>query len=102
MMRVDQRVWTAEEGWRGTVEGGVGPDAQLVLLFGARAWLQEPSAFQQVRAAHPRAVILGCSTAGEICGTQVRDGSMVATAVAFEHTRVQLAQTHVEGMEHSH
>lgn len=31
---------------------------------------------------------MGCSTAGEICGTQVTDDSLIATAVHFEHTRL--------------
>ena len=37
---------------------------------------------------YPRAHLLGCSTAGEICGTQVTDDSLIATAVHFEHTRL--------------
>jgi hypothetical protein len=33
--------------------------------------------------------MLGCSTAGEIAGTQVFDDSLVATAIAFESTRIE-------------
>lgn len=100
-MKVDQKSWTAAEGWRDTVDGGVGPGAQLVLLFGARARLQEPAAFQQVRSWYPAAIIVGCSTSGEICGTEVRDDSLVATALCFERTTVQVAHAHVDDMEQS-
>jgi hypothetical protein len=101
-MKVAQKVWTAAEQWLETVSKGAGAGAQCVLMFGARARLENPAAFQQVRAWYPEATILGCSTAGEISGTQVRDDSLVVTALEFEHTRVQLAQTRVDGMEQSH
>jgi hypothetical protein len=36
-------------------------------------------------------LLVGCSTAGEICGTSVRDDSVVSTAIHFEHTAVRAA-----------
>ena len=36
--------------------------------------------------------MLGCSTAGEIAGTQVFDDSLVTTAIAFESTRIEGAR----------
>jgi hypothetical protein len=101
-MKVDQKTWTAVEGWRETVTGGAGPGTQLVLLFGATARMREPEAFRQVRAWYPEALLVGCSTAGEICGTAVCDDTLVATAVRFERTRVHLAQAQVDSMEESH
>lgn len=100
-MKVDQKAWTAASGWREIVVQGVHSAAQLVLLFGARARMQDPEAFQQVRAWYPEATIVGCSTAGEICGTEVRDHSLVATAIQFEHTHVQLARARVDSTEQS-
>jgi hypothetical protein len=47
---------------------------------------------EQIRKFYPAAHILGCSTAGEICGAQVSDDSLVATAIHFEHTQVRSAQ----------
>ncbi|WP_224249442.1 FIST signal transduction protein [Hyalangium gracile] len=100
-MKVDQKAWTLEDGWRDTARGGAGAGARLVLLFGARARLLEAEPLRQLRSWYPEALIVGCSTAGEICGTVVRDDSLVATAVAFEHTRLQLVRSHVEVMEQS-
>ncbi|EAU62151.1 FIST signal transduction protein [Stigmatella aurantiaca] len=101
-MKVAQRVWTEANGWQDTAQRGPGTGAHLVLLFGARAHLQDPAIFRQVRAESPEALIVGCSTAGEICGTEVHDHSVVATAVGFEHTRVHLAQAHLAAPEQSH
>jgi hypothetical protein len=69
---------------------GLPEDTDLLLVFGARALLAVRRAvFPALRARLSRcAVIAGCSTAGEICGTEVLDGSIVLTAVSFAATRV--------------
>ena len=100
-MKVDQRAWTAERGWYPTVDGGAGSGAQLVLLFGATARMREREPFEQLRAWYPGAMIVGCSTAGEILGTEVRDDSLVATALGFEHTVLHMAHSQVDDMEQS-
>jgi hypothetical protein len=67
------------------------PAAQLVLVFGATAALRDPVAVESIRSGYPAAHILGCSTAGEICGDEVSDDSLVSTAIHFEHTQVRTA-----------
>jgi hypothetical protein len=74
----------------------LGRSAQLVLVFGATAALQEPPLVESIRKFYPAAHLLGCSTAGEICGAQVFDDSVVATAIHFEHTQVRAAQVSLD------
>jgi hypothetical protein len=93
--------WTRPSGWR-TISGDpalVAP--QLVLLFGAREALQATDALPLLRARYPDARLVGCSTAGEICGTEVADDTIVAAAVRFEHTRVRVAQRPLASMDAS-
>ena len=90
-MQIAQRRWTVADGWTDVVGVGGLPDAQLVLVFGGGAALADPARGEEIRAAFPSARIVGCSTAGEISGTEVLDDSIVATAVAFEHTRIRTA-----------
>ncbi len=71
--------------WAQTVPGKLHA-AQLVLLFGCPSLLKEQYLLQEIQQAYPNAHLLGCSTAGEISGTQVLDDSLVATAIQFEHT----------------
>ena len=90
-MKVEQRVWTHDGGWREQVDsGGALSDANLVLLFGGTDALASKDWLDGVRSAYPNAALWGCSTAGEICGTRVHDDSVVATAVFFEKTRFHL------------
>jgi hypothetical protein len=65
-------------------------DADWLLVFGDRRLLQDPVLFPMLREACPKALITGCSTAGEIHGTEVLDGHIVLTAVRFADTRVRM------------
>ena len=90
-MIVEQKHWTGAAGWRVTRAADALNAPQLVLFFGAREAIATTSTLEALRADYPMAFIIGCSTAGEICETQVDDGSIVATAIQFEHTRVKVA-----------
>ncbi len=74
---------------------------QLLLLFGARGALQDSDAVATLQARYPDARMVGCSTAGEICGTDVSDDAIVAAVVQFEHTQVRVAQLPLIAMEDS-
>src|SRR5215472_6228421 len=83
-MHIEQIRWQGHR-WTPDTFGHL-PRAQLVLLFGSRAALQAATPLHHLRTAYPHAHLLGCSTAGEILGTSVLDGGLVATAIHFEHT----------------
>jgi len=92
-MDITQRQWTQATGWTDSPSGSRA--AQLVLVFGGTAQL-DADRYEDLRAAHPGAVVVGCSTAGEIADTRVSDDTLVATAIAFSHSRVRLASARVE------
>jgi hypothetical protein len=91
-MRVEQRAWT-KEGW---AAGGALEDAQLVLLFGGRDALAERAWRSELARAYPRAIVFGCSTAGEIHGTRVGDDGLVATAISLRATPLEVRHTRLE------
>jgi hypothetical protein len=91
-MRVEQAAWSDRDGWhRHTALG----DAQLVLIFGDRHALEHSRFAGDTTDRWPHAATIGCTTAGQIQGTEVTDEGAVATAVHFEHTRIRLATTEV-------
>jgi hypothetical protein len=94
-MRIEQLCWTESGGWRGTLPVALAESAQLVLTFGSPRALEATGGLDRLRGWYPRAILMGCSTAGEICGTRVLDDSLTATAVHFEDTRLRLAHTKV-------
>ena len=88
-MQTEQTRWIQGKGWMPAAPGRLGATAQLVLLFGSPACLKQTAWQDEIARAYPKAHRLGCSTAGEIYGTEVADETLVATAIAFEHTRLQ-------------
>jgi hypothetical protein len=100
-MRIEQKIWTEAKGWATEPPGAWGDSAQLVLIFGDRSLLREQSLVAQIKTAYPSAHLLGCSTAGEICGTRVLDHSLVTTAVSFDHTWLRGSQTQLKLAEDS-
>ena len=91
-MLVAQKRWTAKTGWTDTNPAAASlPSAELVIFFGARSALADSDNQSFLRSAYPGAHLLGCTTAGEICGTTVSDDSIVATAIHFDHTTVRAA-----------
>jgi hypothetical protein len=95
-VKTEQRMWTRTQGWIPASSGPLAQTAQLVLVFGATAALQDLRLVESIRKFYPGVPILGCSTAGEICGAQVSDDSLAVTAVQFEHTQVRTAQVSLD------
>lgn len=99
-MQVEQTRWTVSHGWEPVAPGKLS-EAQLVLVFASTAVLYEKACMDRIRQSYPKAHLLGCSTAGEICGTEVTDDTLTCTAVQFEHTQLQGASVTVETPEKS-
>ena len=78
-----------------------GINSQLVTVFGAVPFFVDKDFLASLRLAFPAAAIIGCSTAGEISGGGVADGSCVVTAVNFGATRIRAASTPFAGMDDS-
>lgn len=95
-MNVSQHRWTREAGWTADA-GAASPAAGLVMVFGEGRALADATVLAPIRDRYPQAVMFGCSTSGEIAGTTVRDGSVVATALDFAGTRAHLTSTSLDG-----
>ena len=87
-MQIEQTRWSQSKGWIPSPAGALGSNAQLVLLFGSPDCLKQTTWQDDIESTYPNAHRIGCSTAGEIYGTEVTDETLVATAIAFEHTRL--------------
>ncbi|MEZ5172797.1 MAG: FIST N-terminal domain-containing protein [Bacteroidia bacterium] len=97
-MKIEQKYFTAGNGWEQTTQDSEGKiNAQLVLVFGAGSLLKNDSTLKEILGFYPDAIAIGCSTAGEICGTTVSDERLVLTAIEFEKTRLHFAETSISG-----
>lgn len=90
-------IWTETAGWTATRTAAQAPAgaAQLVLAFGTRDWFADPAPLAQLRALHPGADVLGCSTGGQIAQDDVTDAAAIALVLTFDRARVRVAQVDV-------
>jgi hypothetical protein len=100
-MKIEQNKWTEVKGWEGKLPGELGDLAQLVMIFGSPALCRNANVFEELRAAYSQAYFFGCSTSGEISGTDVSDDSLVVTAINFESSWVKGTRTNIDRMEDS-
>ncbi|OQX82473.1 MAG: hypothetical protein B6D64_00020 [Bacteroidetes bacterium 4484_276] len=73
----------------------------LLLLFGSPLALKNSGVVEYYRTGYPEAILTGCSTSGEICGTNVYDNTLVATAVKFDSTKVVYKSIHINSVDES-
>lgn len=73
----------------------------LVFVFADSSFERTRAPLDQVMAHFPRSHLLGCSTAGEILGTTVSDGSMVLAAARFSDTRLASTATPLQSASDS-
>jgi len=96
-MRARQALWTARQGWTSKSEG----KADLLLAFGGTAAVTDKSLWDDVLRRYPGAIVLGCSTGGEIHGSDVLDESLSLTSLSFDRTRLKCAEAAVENASDS-
>jgi len=84
-MQIEQREWNEQGASPRTLR-----NANLVLVFGSGALLERHCA--TLRHDYPEAQLIGCSTAGEICGEHVLDDSLVSTALRFDKTSLRVVR----------
>ena len=100
-MYLDRLTWQPGVGWVGLPATRHGA-AVAILYFGPRDWLSDGDRHRELCAAFPDAIVLGCSTGGQIAGAQVRDDIIAAVAITFEHTRLRYATEDLTGAATSH
>lgn len=102
-MKVEQGLWTSESNWEQPLANALVNDAQLMLVFGSTANFKEKvTVIDEVKQRYPNATFLGCSTSGEIHGTEVKDESFSFTAVQLEQTNLKSVLVNVADYEDSY
>jgi hypothetical protein len=92
-MHATQYIWTPQSGWSGAQDD---ERADLVLAFGSSKAFADGAQWQALKERHPGAIVMGCSTGGEIHGCEVMDESLAATVISFEHTKLTAAEASVD------
>jgi hypothetical protein len=100
-MKINQKLWTKEKGWVDVIQQKFSISPQIVFAFGSRELMEDKKYFEEIKMFYPDSHIIECSTAGEILGGEVYDGSIVVTAVLFEKAELHFAEADIEKVEDS-
>ncbi|GLU50612.1 FIST signal transduction protein [Dyadobacter frigoris] len=95
-MKIEQFVYTDE--------ASVKPftiNPQLIFAFGHRELIENQTLTKELARKYPNAILTGCSTAGEIIGESVRDGTIIFTAIEFENVKIQSAKAGLKDSDYN-
>jgi hypothetical protein len=67
-------------------------NANLVLAFGERLFLEKTLPYKLLKALYPNAQIIISSTAGQISNYNLVENNLVATAIEFRNTRIKVSE----------
>jgi hypothetical protein len=87
-MRVHTVNYSPTHGWSAALPE-VDPSRSLIFCFGATEYLDDCDPILEL--ASLGEFLIGCSTAGEICGPEVADGTLAVAIAEFQHTRLRVA-----------
>ena len=76
--------------------------ANIVLVFGGRDWIETGAVYAQLHSSFPKAQIAFCSTAGEIHDTEVSDNSLSVTAIEFQKNTTRTNQVNINQFSDSY
>ncbi|MEO8759240.1 MAG: FIST N-terminal domain-containing protein [Devosia sp.] len=92
-MLASQAYWKDLSGWTDDSEQVLAAD--LLLYFGPREMLSADAHFAALRARFPNALIMGCSTGGQMADDDVSDQMLTALALDFADTPLRLVEADV-------
>ncbi len=101
-MHVKQEVYQADTHWRTVYQKGNLQSPDIVLCFGSRSLVTQQSLFEEIQAKYPSSEIVISSTSGEIIDNEVKDESIVLTAMEFAHTELSTYRINITDFAGSH
>ena len=101
-MKTEQLKWTKNNGWKNFSGTGLTATPQMVLIFGSTSVLKQTEILADLKKKYPDSYFIGCSTSGEIAGTEVNDDTVIATAVLFEHSKVISHSANIQNADDSY
>jgi hypothetical protein len=87
-MHVERLLWLLPDG--GVLAKLKQAEPDLIIYFGSRASLASGAAFEQLKATCPGAMVLGCTTGGQIHEHDAVDDEITGVAIRFDETKIRL------------
>lgn len=79
----------------------LGEEPVLGFAFGSTAFLDNPGVFEELTGRYPGLSLVGCSSAGEILGSEITDDTVVVALVTFSDTCFSVVHEPVTSVDDS-
>ncbi|MCB1734205.1 MAG: FIST C-terminal domain-containing protein [Gammaproteobacteria bacterium] len=90
-MRIETYRHSVVDGWSQPFDTALDSADTLVLAFGGSTLLDNPAPIAELASAYPGAIMMGCSTSGEILGTRIDDDTVAVAVTRFDRSRIRKA-----------
>ncbi len=99
-MRVETLSYSSDSEWSKPFPQLDSPQT-LVIVFGASEFADNHAPVQEVSRAYPQSHVIGCSSSGEIFGTEIFDGTLSVAVVRFEKTAIRTSFVKIDSPDQS-
>lgn len=101
-MKMEQFSYNAEIGWKNLFAASALDSPQtLVMAFCSPTFRNNERIFKQLKNNFSKSTVIGCSTSGEIIGTEIHDLSISLVAVKFEQASFKVIEALIENSDQS-
>jgi hypothetical protein len=101
-MKVEQQFYSQQTGWKVITNSLVKETIDLALVFGSPELIRKQDLINDITNKYGNAILLGCSTSGEIIGQQVKNDSLTVTAINFEKTPIKSVKVSISSISKSY
>jgi hypothetical protein len=91
-MLISHHHYQQASGWNDNLPVSLDSENTLVMVFGCSDSDQNLAPFRTIQNSFPRSIVIGCSTAGEIIGNEIREDALLVTIVRFTSTTLKLSR----------
>ena len=100
-MRILLSQYHDKSGWSQKLPAWNSEQTLVLAFFSPQTAAQQPQWLVDLQKQFPQAKIIGCSTAGEIFGSQIDDNGVSVAVTQFDKTKIQLRSVHIQSAEDS-
>ena len=94
-MQVETFCCTSQSNWQPPSLQVKDPNKSLIIAFGASNLFDCPDLISKLSGTYSPSALVGCSTSGEIWGTEIKDESLTIGVIQFENTETKTASSPV-------
>lgn len=95
-MKIEQKIFSVPNGWATLRNDNFNSsDCDLIIVFGSKDILKDPSVYNGIRNDYPVANIVMNTTSGEIIDIHVNDDTISLTAIKFDKTHLKTGSVNI-------